>query len=85
MDKVYRIYTEDVHRKAVIQLVAKQFENFTLHETIGYYKGQPERSIVFEIIDADETTIRSLAVKIRELIGQKSVLLMSLSGQTTRV
>ena len=55
MDKVYRIYTEDIDRQAVIHLASQQFENFTLHETVGYYRDQPEDSIALEIVDAEET------------------------------
>jgi hypothetical protein len=41
MDVVYRIYTEDADRETVIDIVATQFDNFTLHETTGYYKEKP--------------------------------------------
>ena len=85
MHKVYRIYTEDVDRNAVIRTVAKQFESFTLHETVGYYRGKAEDSIVIEIAGAKEASVKSLAKKIRQLTSQKSVLVMSLSGQAKKI
>ena len=85
MDHVYRIYTEDVDRQAVIPVTSEAFENFTLHETIGYYRGEREDSIVLEIVDAEETDVQSLAEKIRKLTGQKSVLIMCLSGRAKRI
>ncbi|NDQ56585.1 MAG: hypothetical protein GZ088_05865 [Acidipila sp.] len=85
MDKVYRIYTEDVDRNAVIRMVAKQFESFTVHETVGYYRGKAEDSIVIEIVDAKAAPVRALAKKIRLLTGQNSVLVINLSGQAKKI
>ena len=85
MDIVYRIYTEDADRKAVIDAVGRQFESFTLHETTGYYRGKPERSLVIEIVDADAQTVEATARAIRAINGQKNVLVMSLSGQARKI
>ncbi|HXM99475.1 MAG TPA: hypothetical protein VN982_13455 [Candidatus Dormibacteraeota bacterium] len=37
MPTVFRIYTENVNRKEVLQVVAKKFENFTFQPTTGYF------------------------------------------------
>jgi len=80
-EKVYRIYTEDVRRREIIKATARQFENFTLHPTTGFYDGQAEKSIVIEIVKATDEQIETLARKIQELNGQKTILMMSLSGE----
>jgi DNA-binding transcriptional MerR regulator len=80
-EKVYRIYTEDVRRREIIKATARQFDNFTLHPTTGFYDGQAEKSIVIEIVKATDEQIETLARKIQELNGQKTILIMSLSGE----
>jgi hypothetical protein len=85
MDVVHRIYTEDTAREAVIETVGKQFDNFTLHGTTGYYKGKSEKSLVVEIIEGNEGTVEALARAIRAINGQKSVLIKSLSGRTKKI
>jgi DNA-binding transcriptional MerR regulator len=80
-EKVYRIYTEDVRRREIIKATARQFDNFTLHPTTGFYNGQAEKSIVIEIVKATDEQIEMLARKIQELNGQKTILIVSLSGE----
>ena len=80
-EKVYRIYTEDVRRREIVKATARQFDNFTLHPTTGFYDGQAEKSIVIEIVKATDGQIETLARKIQELNGQKTILIMSLSGE----
>ena len=48
-------------------------------------RGKAEDSIVIEIVDAKAAPVRALAKKIRQLTGQKSVLVMSLSGQARKI
>jgi hypothetical protein len=85
MPKIHRIYTEDVNRKALIELTVDTFDNFTVQPTTGYYQGEPEDSIVLEIVGANVQAIGKLAQKIRAMNGQKSVLVMSLPGETKRI
>jgi hypothetical protein len=85
MDIVYRIYTEDSNRAAIVSAVSERFESFTLHETTGYFKGEAEKSIVIEIVDAREEDIRVVAAAIRALNGQKTVLVMGLRGQARKI
>jgi hypothetical protein len=84
-DTVYRIYTEDADRDRVIEVVSRQWESFTLHETTGYYKGKAERSLVIEIVDAEEETVEVAARAIRAINEQKTVLVMSLKGQARKI
>lgn len=85
MDTIYRIYTEDADREAVIDTVAQSFESFTVHPATGFFKGQSEKSIVIEIVDAREDDIEAVAKAIRSINGQKTVLVMGLRGQARKI
>ena len=85
IQSIHRLYTEDIRRKSIIHAVAKVFENFTLQPTTGFYKGQAEASIIIEIIGAEEQQIKSLAMRIREINGQKSVLILSAKCRVQRI
>jgi hypothetical protein len=85
MNTVYRIYTENLNRSKIIRLASKTFDSFTLQPTTGYYRGKPEKSIVLEIVEAQQSAVTALANAIRRLNGQKSVLIMGLTGKVKRV
>jgi hypothetical protein len=85
MDTVYRIYTEDADRETVVKAISQRFESFTLHATTGYFKGQAEKSIVIEIVEAREEVINEVARAIRAINGQKTVLVMGLRGEARRI
>lgn len=78
---IYRIYTEAKNKREIVLLTGKQFESFTLQPTIGYYRGSPEKSIVIEIVGANEREVRQLAQRIQKMNGQKSVLITRLQGK----
>ena len=85
MSRVYRIYTQELNKDEIIRLTAKQFESFTLESTTGYTKGKPERSMVLELVDARKKDVAALAKSIRRLNGQKSVLVIGLSGKVKNI
>jgi hypothetical protein len=85
MNTVYRIYTEDLNRSKIMRLASKTFDSFTLQPTTGYYRGNPEKSIVLEIVEAQQSEVTALANAIRRLNGQKSVLIMGLTGKVKKV
>ena len=78
--QIYRIYTEEKNKKAIVQLVTEQFESFTLQPTLGYYRRKPEKSIVIEIVGGKPAQIRRLAERIRKMNGQKSVLILKFTA-----
>jgi len=80
--QIHRIYTEEKNKKAIVQLVAEQFESFTLQPTLGYYRGKPEKSIVIEIVSGKAAEITRLAARIRKMNGQKSVLILKFSADS---
>jgi hypothetical protein len=47
---IYRIYTEEKNKKAIVNLIGRQCDSFTLQSTLGYYQGKAEKSIVIEIV-----------------------------------
>jgi len=84
MPTVFRIYTENVNRKEVLQVVAKKFENFAFQPTTGYFRGQPEKSVVIEIVNARKKDVAEVARSIRRINGQKSVLVLGLQASVER-
>jgi hypothetical protein len=76
MEKViYRIYTE--YQENLIPLVKAHFNNATIYEGIGIYKGISEKCVIIEIIGNLETFtfICSLADIIKKEYNQESVLI----------
>ena len=49
------------------------------------YKGKAERSLIIEIVNADERTVEATARAIRAINSQKTVLMMSLHGQAKKI
>jgi len=82
---IHRIYTEDKRRATMVRAISKQFDNFTLQPTTGYYRGRPEKSIVLEIVGAKESQVKWLAARIREINRQASVLVITLNGRTKKI
>lgn len=76
MNKIYRIYTENVGRRQVAELVSKYFKGFTILDATGYYKGQAERSMVIELMASDHQShvIRFLSKVIAQKHNQECVL-----------
>lgn len=85
MNTIYRIYTEDADREAIVGAVSERFESFTLHPTTGYFKGRAEKSVVIEIVEAGEEDIKEVARVIRAINGQKTVLVMRLRGEARKI
>jgi len=79
---IYRIYTEQKNKDAIVDLLASQFESFTLQPTLGYYRKEPEKSIVIQIVGAKASAIRRLAEGIRKMNGQKSILILKSDART---
>jgi hypothetical protein len=75
VSKIYRIYTQQKNKREIVGLAAAQFESFTIQPTIGYYRGRPEKSIVLEIVGSSEREVSQLALRIKKMNGQKSILI----------
>jgi hypothetical protein len=82
---IHRIYTEDKRRATIVRVISKQFDDFTLQPTTGYYRGKPEKSIVLDFVGAKESQVKWLAARIREINRQASVLVITLNGRTKKI
>ena len=82
---IHRIYTEDKRRATIVRVISQQFQNFTLQPTTGYYRGKPEKSIVLEFVGAEESQVKWLAARIREINRQASVLVLTFRGRSKKI
>ena len=82
---IHRIYTEDKRRATIVRVISKQFDDFTLQPTTGYYRGKPEKSIVLEFVGTKESQVKWLAARIREINRQASVLVITLNGRAKKI
>jgi hypothetical protein len=80
MRTIHRIYTENKNERQIIRLASASFESFTVQPTSGYYRGKLERSVVVEIIGAQQDEVEALAERIRRMNGQRSVLILRIRG-----
>ncbi|MBW1931439.1 MAG: hypothetical protein JRI56_00130 [Deltaproteobacteria bacterium] len=68
----YRIYTEDVNRDRIVEIVRKYFDSFTLFSATGYWKSGEEDSLVIEIIvEKGAMDVRSICMEINKTNGQE--------------
>ena len=85
---LYRIYTEDVNRDEVEQLISSKLDSFTLLTGIGYYKGEKEQCLIVEIISDNpiiSLKVKRLAEQIKKLNKQHSVLVQQLQNSAYSV
>lgn len=85
LQSIHRIYTEKKNEKRIVDVIASEFESFTLQPVKGYYQGRAEQSIVVEIVGAKAPAIRALAGKIKRMNGQKSILIIHHRAETTAI
>lgn len=76
--KIYRIYTEgtDGMADAAEREIARRFDGLTRFDGKGFWKGEAEHSVCFEIIatDAERTIVHSAAQNIALAHGQDAVM-----------
>lgn len=74
----FEIFTENLNKSTIIALTSQLFENATFTDTLGMYQGVPEEGLVITIVgvESDRARIQSLAVDIKELNQQDSVLIV---------
>lgn len=76
----YKIYTQNYRLKWIKQVCSELFDGYTIYKTLGYWKGTKEKSIVIEIIVADnhfrwtELKIKTLVSMLKGYGKQESVL-----------
>jgi hypothetical protein len=83
-----RIITERKRVNWLCKLVGEFFPSFTVYKTAGYWRGQREKSIVFEIDTMNETpllldaNIRMVCRKIYGYNRQQSVLVQKIVSRS---
>ena len=82
---MYRIYTEDRNRSAILGLCSDTFDSFTVIPAIGYWQGKPEQSLVIEAETEDEIAVQKLAVAIRRANQQDAVLVSKVESKVTLI
>jgi len=78
-----RIYTQQ--NRLLPSIISRYFENWTLLYAQGFYKGQPESSVVIEIDTLGQdynplARIDSIVDEIKTLCGQEAVLVQKFIG-----
>ena len=48
--KLYRLFTQNVNKQWICELVSQYFNGFTVFEATGYWKGCQEQSLCIEIM-----------------------------------
>lgn len=71
--KVYRMYTEDVNRNRILEVLNSKFDGFTLIPTIGAWRGQLENSLLIEVFNTDHATVIEAAQTIARINNQDAV------------
>ncbi len=81
---LYRILTEDKNRPAIVDIVRKHFDGFTLIPAIGYWQGQEERSLIIEIDTPTKCAMHIVADEIAYVNKQQAVIMQEIDS-TTRI
>jgi len=80
---LYRIFTEDVkeNHETLTELITKFYEGFTILKGQGYWRLQPENSLVIEIVTIDEDAkVKKLAAAIRDANDKECVLVQRIEN-----
>jgi len=90
---IYRIYTEDVNTEETIKTVSRYFDCYTLFRAVGFWLGEKENSLCFEIVGNTPSEIQgnfmdkatAVAREIKTLNKQQAVLVVSLPASAITV
>jgi len=80
---LYRIFTEDIPQNydAITEQIASLYEGFTILRGQGYWRLQPENSLVIEIVTVDEDVkVNHLAKAIKVVNNQEAVLVQKIEN-----
>ena len=71
---IHRLYTEDVNRQTITDILTKYFQSFTIFESAGVWEGHAEKSLCIEVLGASFQTVSTVATAIKEANKQDAVL-----------
>jgi hypothetical protein len=63
----------DADRQSVIAAVSPAFDNFTVIDANGYFKGRSVATLVIKIASDDQTRLEALAHSLGVLLGQEAI------------
>ncbi len=75
---LYRVYIEDIARDKIISAFAASFDSFTVFAGTGYWKSQPEASLVIEVLTSDSVTLHKVCEWIKWYNKQEAVLVVAI-------
>lgn len=82
---LYRIHTENRHRKFIEQLVSEHFAGFSIHTQVGYWQGKREKSLCIEIVSDSPATALKINRICKAICGynkQDYVLIQAIPAET---
>ena len=84
---LFRILTENKNKAKVIEAAAGLFSGLTVYETIGFWQGEREKSLVIEILQTDEEQLIEVKAKhlcqhLKDTNGQDAVLLQKIACES---
>jgi hypothetical protein len=83
-----RLLTEDVNRNAIVAIVSRYFDSFTLFSAVGYWQGKSEQSLCIEIDVSQDAPpnwlvrVECIASEIKTLCKQDAVLMQRVKTDT---
>ena len=81
--QVHRMYTEDVNREGIIEILDKYFTAYNVTETLGRWKGLGEKSLMIEVTGTDLESVHDAAREIKEVNKQEAVLISAHAPEMT--
>ena len=70
----HRLYTEDINRQTITDILAKHLPAFTLLSGVGIWKGEAENSLIIEVIGGTFAVVAEVAKAIKEANKQETVM-----------
>jgi hypothetical protein len=75
---LYRIITERKNKFAIAIIMSQYFPAFTLLDGEGYWKSNPEPSLIIEVETDDLTQVTIAAIAIKWRNGQENVMIQEI-------
>jgi hypothetical protein len=72
---MYRIYTEDVNRAGIENIIKSRVSSFTIIPAIGYWNDKRENSLIIEFANSKLHSVEIVAELIKQANNQESVLI----------
>ena len=77
-------WISDEYRQQAVQLCAAVFASFTVSRAEGYFRGQREDSLVFQVATREPEKVNGLAAQLAAVFGQDGVGIVRPSAQDSR-